>query len=168
MPCVALSTAYSRFWRKRTSCLEMENLEIAECGKASGRIYRAESASSRNFVLTFYPDLSHYYAMLGEIRTQSPLTRAAARHTSPRKGRFSVRRSAPSVPAILCGLVLAGLAGPATQSSMAALFTLTDDNSVVQFDTATQANAFNWFVDGVDQLAQQAFWYRIGNSGPES
>jgi hypothetical protein len=49
------------------------------------------------------------------------------------------------------------------QHSVAALLTLTDDNSVSEFDTTTQANNFDWIVDGTDLLAQQAFWYRIGN-----
>jgi hypothetical protein len=69
--------------------------------------------------------------------------------------------------AVLCGLVLSGLTGLFAQHSVAALFTLTDENSIAQFDTATQANNFSWFVDGTNLLAQQAFWYRIGNAGPE-
>ena len=28
-------------------------------------------------------------------------------------------------------------------------------------------NNSNWTVDGVDQIFQQAFWYRVGNGGPE-
>jgi hypothetical protein len=46
------------------------------------------------------------------------------------------------------------------------LITLDDDNSQVDFDTASSANAYNWRVEGSDQLFQQAFWYRVGN-GPE-
>jgi hypothetical protein len=69
---------------------------------------------------------------------------------------------------LLCVLTLCGLAGPAAQHSVGALFTLTDDNSVAQFDTATPSNNFNWFVDGNDQLAQQAFWYRVGNVAEQS
>jgi hypothetical protein len=45
--------------------------------------------------------------------------------------------------------------------------TLIDDNSSATFDTATPANNFNWQVDGINQLNQQAFWYRIGIAGPE-
>src|SRR5437868_13133350 len=70
--------------------------------------------------------------------------------------------------ALFFGLVLCGLAGPAAQHSVAALFTLTDHNSISQFDTASQSNNFNWFVDGTDYLAQQAFWYRIGNVPEQS
>src|SRR5207245_4856892 len=46
--------------------------------------------------------------------------------------------------------------------------TLTDLNSVAQIDTGSQAGMFRWTVDGVSQLAQQWFWYRIGSSGPEA
>jgi hypothetical protein len=45
---------------------------------------------------------------------------------------------------------------------------LVDDNSSADFDTATPANNYNWFVDATDLLAQQAFWYRVGSAGPES
>jgi len=68
---------------------------------------------------------------------------------------------------LFCSFVLAAFSAATTQQSVASLFTLTDENTVAQFDTATQANNFNWFVDGNDVLAQQAFWYRIGNV-PES
>jgi hypothetical protein len=56
----------------------------------------------------------------------------------------------------------------APRHASAALFTLTDENSVAQFDTASQNNNFNWFVDGQDKLAQQAFWYRVGNTAESS
>lgn len=60
------------------------------------------------------------------------------------------------------------LAGFFVPDSTAALFTLTDDNSVATFDTSSQANAYQWIVDGRDQLFQQAFWYRIGNVAEQS
>jgi len=66
------------------------------------------------------------------------------------------------------GLALTVLAGPMAQQSSAALLTLIDGNSHVDFDTATPSNNYNWFVDGTDLLAQQAFWYRIGSGSPES
>jgi hypothetical protein len=64
---------------------------------------------------------------------------------------------------------LAGVfAAVAPQRSDAALLTLIDGNASADFDTATPSNNYNWFVDSSDKLAQQAFWYRIGSSGPES
>jgi hypothetical protein len=67
---------------------------------------------------------------------------------------------------LLCILmiVLCLRAAPAS----AALLSLIDNNSSADFDTATPSNNYNWFVDGTDLLAQQAFWYRIGAAGPES
>ncbi len=76
--------------------------------------------------------------------------------------------SARLVRILICGLILLGFAGLAAQQSVAALFTLTDDNSVAHFDTASPANNDSWQVDGLSQLQQQAFWYRIGNVAEQS
>jgi hypothetical protein len=81
-------------------------------------------------------------------------------------------RSTSRYRAALCGLcssaIVAGFAGFASQRASAALFTLIDGNSIAQFDTATQSGNYNWTVDGSDVLAQQAFWYRIGNVAEQS
>jgi len=53
-------------------------------------------------------------------------------------------------------------------NSQAGLFTLSDANSVAEFDTGAQANNFNWRVDGQDQLFTQGFWYRVGNAAEQS
>src|SRR5262245_44964440 len=74
-------------------------------------------------------------------------------------GGFAATRSV-----VFFGLVLVGFFGLLVSESSAALFLLTDDNSSAQFDTASPANAFNWTVDGINQLVQQAFWYRVGNT----
>lgn len=58
------------------------------------------------------------------------------------------------------------LSGQFAPHTVAALITLDDENSEVDFDTTSSSNAYNWRVDGQDQLFQQAFWYRVGN-GPE-
>jgi hypothetical protein len=68
---------------------------------------------------------------------------------------------------MVCVIVFGVFAGPVTQHSLAAILALTDDNSSATFDTASAANNFNWFVDGINQLNQQAFWHRIGPAGPE-
>jgi hypothetical protein len=75
-------------------------------------------------------------------------------------------RHIAAVRAIICGLLLVGILSQSATRSFAALFTLSDDNSVVDFDTGSSANAYVWEVEGVDQLFQQAFWFRVGN-GPE-
>jgi len=48
---------------------------------------------------------------------------------------------------------------PVSQAE-AAFFTLEDHNSKVEIDTSGGSGVFNWLVDGVDQLAQQWFWFR--------
>ena len=73
--------------------------------------------------------------------------------------------SAPIVRALFCGLVLWGLSA---QHSVAALFTLADDNSTASFDTQDPANNYSWTVDGTGQLYQQAFWFRVGNVAEQS
>lgn len=73
-----------------------------------------------------------------------------------------------AVRGLSCMAIVGWFWGSGVQSASAAIFTLTDDNSVSQFDTANPAGNFNWFVDGTDRLSQQAFWYRIGNVAEQS
>jgi hypothetical protein len=47
-------------------------------------------------------------------------------------------------------------------------FSMVSGNSHVDFDPTSSAGVFGWNVDGVNQLAQQWFWYRVGAAGPES
>src|SRR5450759_3648143 len=49
-----------------------------------------------------------------------------------------------------------------------AALTITNMNSSVTVDPLSQAGMNNWTVDGVNQMYQQWFWYRIGATGPES
>jgi hypothetical protein len=51
--------------------------------------------------------------------------------------------------------------------ALGSTLTLSDLNSQVLIDTTSQSGVYSWTVDGVNQLAQQWFWYRIG-SGRES
>jgi hypothetical protein len=48
----------------------------------------------------------------------------------------------------------------------APLYTLSSGNSSVSIDVGSQTGMYNWTVDGQNQLNQQWFWYRTGNSGP--
>lgn len=51
----------------------------------------------------------------------------------------------------------------------AAPVTLEDANSSLVLDTASPfAGAFDWRIDGLNQLKRQWFWYRVGDSGPEA
>jgi len=46
--------------------------------------------------------------------------------------------------------------------------TLTDVNSTASFDTDGGLGMWDWTVDGIDHMAQQWFWYRVGPTGPEA
>jgi hypothetical protein len=46
--------------------------------------------------------------------------------------------------------------------------TLQDKNSVVTIDPNSQSGVNGWTVDGTNQLSQQWFWFRVGDTGPES
>jgi hypothetical protein len=63
---------------------------------------------------------------------------------------------------------LLGVSLFSARSARAGLFTLADENSSIAFNTASSTNASNWQVDGVNQLRQQAFWYRVGNTAEQS
>jgi len=65
-----------------------------------------------------------------------------------------------SVLGILCFQVC-------VQSANAHDFTLEDNNSTVTISDPTDQGMKSWVVDGVNQLYQQWFWYRVGPTGPE-
>jgi hypothetical protein len=46
----------------------------------------------------------------------------------------------------------------------AVVVALSDNNSVAQIDPNSQAGMFNWSVQGLNELYQQWFWYRIGDA----
>jgi large repetitive protein len=62
----------------------------------------------------------------------------------------------------LLGLTLA-VALLASASRAATPVTMSDLNSVAIVDVDSNAGMYQWTVGGVNQLAQQWFWYRIGN-----
>lgn len=57
--------------------------------------------------------------------------------------------------------------GAAVLSSNAQV-SLTDGNASVDINPNSQAGAYNWFVDNMDQLTQQWYWYRVGNTAEAS
>lgn len=65
-----------------------------------------------------------------------------------------------SVFAILSALLVSPASGQ--------IFGITNGNSFALINSSSQAGMFNWTVDGVNQLYQQGFWYRIGTKGGES
>ena len=53
-------------------------------------------------------------------------------------------------------------------SARAQIVTLADLNSTAQINSSSQSGMFNWYVDGVNQLYQQWFWYGIGTGTGQS
>lgn len=64
---------------------------------------------------------------------------------------------------IVFGLVVQGF----VLQSEGQIITLTDKSSTAQVNVGSQAGMFNWTVNGINQLSQQWFWYRVGSAGPE-
>jgi len=64
-------------------------------------------------------------------------------------------------------LSFAVFGGALANKANAALRTLVDNNSIVEINTTSQEGMRFWSVDGVEQLFQQWFWFRVGN-GPEA
>lgn len=67
--------------------------------------------------------------------------------------------------AALVLVLLAGLA-PSQANATPTIYTLTDGDASSQINPSSQAGMFSWYVDGVNYLNQQWFWYRVG-SGPQ-
>jgi len=65
------------------------------------------------------------------------------------------------------GWTLAVLIALFGQTASAAV-TLTDLNSSATFDGANPSNQVSWIVDGVSQLFQQSFYFRVGSTGDET
>lgn len=84
------------------------------------------------------------------------------------RGGGKVRRVRPgglgSVIVWAVGMVCVGMAA----SPASAVTVLTNGNSTVQVDPASQSGMSSWVVDGVEQLHQQWFWYGVGDSGGQS
>ena len=72
-----------------------------------------------------------------------------------------------STASFLVVVVLLGLALSVATRSDAAPLTLTTQNTLIEIDPASQAGMYTWRVDGIDNLFQNWFWYRIGQTGSE-
>ncbi|MBX9788570.1 MAG: PEP-CTERM sorting domain-containing protein [Pirellulales bacterium] len=72
-------------------------------------------------------------------------------------------RAGITIFAMFCALT-----GGTFQQAHGGLFTLTDGNSSATVNTGSQAGMSSWLVSGEDQMYQQWFWYRIGNTAESS
>jgi hypothetical protein len=75
------------------------------------------------------------------------------------KNLFLNRMVAVAGLAILCAVGM--------PSSPALATVLTSGNTTVIIDKSDPRNLLSWVVDGVQQIFEEAFWYRIGSTGPE-
>jgi hypothetical protein len=80
--------------------------------------------------------------------------------------------NAPRLPvrtrrALALAAVTAWLAIPGFVLESQAVVVLTHNNATAFIDPNSQSGLFNWSVDGTNQLNQQWFWYRVGNTDSE-
>jgi len=69
---------------------------------------------------------------------------------------------------LIAGLTFAVVGITAPRSEALPLLTLTDRNSTAQIDQDSANGMVNWYVDGVNHLFQQWFFYRIGSVDDEA
>jgi len=53
-------------------------------------------------------------------------------------------------------------------NASATILTATNGNSSIEVNSGSQAGMDSWVVDGVQQMFQQWFWFRVGSTGPEA
>jgi hypothetical protein len=74
-----------------------------------------------------------------------------------------LRRMARAKMAAAVGLFAVLICMASGVPALASTISLTDGNSVVVLDPSSSSGVSSWTVDGVNQLYQQWFWYRVGN-----
>lgn len=68
---------------------------------------------------------------------------------------------------IVVAAMALGLAG-AVSTTQAVPYTLKDENSIVVVNPASISGVYTWQVEGIDQIHQHWFWYRIGGAPEDS
>jgi hypothetical protein len=76
--------------------------------------------------------------------------------------RKNLREAHAGMLAVMLVMVLTMVSGTSANA-----FTLTDRNSAVTIDPGSSTGMSSWVVDGVSQVYEQGFWYRIGTTGAE-
>lgn len=67
---------------------------------------------------------------------------------------------APALALLLCGLCVPSPAGAQVE-------TLSQNNSSVTLNLSSSAGMEAWDVNGVNEVSQQSYWFRVGSSGPQ-
>jgi hypothetical protein len=98
------------------------------------------------------------------LSTPVPRVPLARRHpvSVKSRGTLAAWRRMAILGLAVCGSWLGGAVG-----ALAGTITLMDGNSSVTLDPSSSAGVTSWSVDGINQLYQQWFWYRIGSSSPQ-
>lgn len=60
------------------------------------------------------------------------------------------------------------MAAVAVSSSHAQIYSVTNRNSVASVNVGSPDGMYSWTIDGVNQLYQQWFWFRVGPNNPEA
>jgi hypothetical protein len=81
---------------------------------------------------------------------------------------YPERRRTNRIAAGLIALIALAVLAPATSPLCANIIDLYDSTSHFAIDPASQAGISAWEIDGHNYLTQQWWWYRIGDSGPET
>lgn len=66
----------------------------------------------------------------------------------------------------ICAFALTAVLLVSARETQATDYLLTDGNSTATVDPNSQAGMHQWTVNGVNQLAQQWFWFRTASAGP--
>jgi hypothetical protein len=105
-------------------------------------------------------------ASLSEAKASFTEARASLGEGNMSKGKKMSKGKSIVIAAAAAVATVFGLGS--ARNAQAAPFTLTDRNSSIAIDPTSPNGISNWTVDGVNQLAQEWFWYRVGPSGTQS
>jgi len=72
----------------------------------------------------------------------------------------------PPLPIVSLFLAIGMSVGLMATTAAGGMITLQDQNSTVTIDPNSSNGVNSWTINGVQELVQQWFWYRIGNTGP--
>jgi len=71
----------------------------------------------------------------------------------------------PNQLVAVAGLAILCAVGMASSPAIATI--ITNNNTTVEIDRTNPRNLLSWVVDGVQQIFEESFWFRIGSSGGE-
>ena len=112
----------------------------------------------RNYMPHLPPRLSRSFNRAGTTESQPMINPSNLTIRFSRTGRNWIT---PMLCLALCGLL------PISAGALS-IYTLSNGNSSMNINVASSKGAYDWIVDGRDQLNQDWFSFRIGKNGPET